>query len=186
VRIRVDCRVVAATNRDLQKEVRAGRFREDLFYRLNVIALRVPPLRERPEDIAALAEAFRERYARELKREGVRFHPRTLELLERCAWPGNVRQLKNAIERMVVLAPSDLLTPELLPPEVLDASDGGEASDLPYKEALLQFRRRLVWSALTKTGGNQTRAAEMLGLQRTYLNRLIRELGSPDSDSPEL
>jgi two-component system response regulator HydG len=176
--ITVDCRIVAATNRDLQREVEEGRFREDLYYRLNVITLRLPPLRERREDIVPLAEAFLERFAGELRREGVRFDAQTLTILERYPWPGNVRQLKNAVERMVVLAKGERLTPELLPPEIRSDAEPKEAGlfDLPYKDAIVRFKQRLVRSALDRAGGNQTRAAETLGLQRTYLNRLIREL----------
>ncbi len=184
--IRVDCRIVAATNRDLPQEVKAGRFREDLFYRLNVITLRLPPLRERPEDIVPLAEAFLRRFATETKRERLRFAQPTLAILGRCAWPGNVRQLKNAVERMVVLARDELLTPDLLPPELSAggrpvAAAGGPAADpdllsLSYRDALEGFKKALIQSALARAGGNQTRAAEMLGVQRTYLNRLIKEL----------
>jgi DNA-binding NtrC family response regulator len=174
----VDCRIVAATNRDLRAEVGEGRFREDLFYRLNVIALRVPPLRERREDITPLAEAFLARLASELKRGVLRFGERTLPILESYAWPGNVRQLKNAIERMAVLSRSEVLTPDLLPPEIL-AGEEPRPSDLdvlPYREALIGFKERLIRAALARAEGNQTRAAEALGIQRTYLNRLIKEL----------
>ena len=177
--IEVDCRIVAATNRDLPKEVRAGRFREDLYYRLNVIAFRVPPLRERREDIGLLAEEFLARFGSELKRGPLRLDQRTLAILETYAWPGNVRQLKNAIERMAVLGQTGMLTPDLLPPEIVAGEE--EASrdllDLPYREALTGFKERLLRAALARTGGNQTRAAEALGLQRTYLNRMIKELG---------
>jgi len=175
--IRVDCRLIAATNKDLPAEVAAGRFREDLYYRLNVIALRIPPLRERPEDIPVLAEAFLAQLTADLKRE-LRFDPRALEALARYRWPGNVRQLRNAMERMAVLAPAGVLTLDLLPPEVrLRDTPGDDPLELPYKEGLVEFKRRVVRAALDREGGNQTRAAERLGLQRTYLNRLIKELG---------
>ncbi len=179
--LQVDCRIVAATNKDLDEEVRAGRFREDLFYRLNVIALRIPPLRERPEDIPVLADAFLKQFSSELKRENLRFGGNTAETIQSYSWPGNVRQLKNAVERMVVLAGDTVLTADLLPPEV---SAGGAAADdstgdlldLPYKDALVCFKRRLIADALEKAGMNQTKASETLGIQRTYLNRLIKEL----------
>ncbi len=137
--VRVDCRLIAATNRDLAADVRAGRFREDLYYRLNVISLRVPPLRERVEDVPVLAAAFLSRFARELKRQEMTFDPRTLAIMARYAWPGNVRQLKNAVERMAVLATGSRLTPELLPPEVLDGPDAEEAvtDTMPYKDAVV-------------------------------------------------
>jgi len=163
----VDCRILAATNKDLAAEVAAGRFREDLYYRLNVISLRVPPLSERPEDIPLLGEAFLTRFATELKRGPMRLAPRTLEVMQGYAWPGNVRQLKNAMERMVVLAVKDVLTPDLLPPEVLDNRDVGAGdaegsdirSDLPYRDAVVEFKRRLIGRVL-----------------RSYLNRMIKDL----------
>ncbi len=177
--IRVDCRVIAATNRNLEASVKEGRFRPDLYFRLNVIGLRVPPLRERTEDIPILADAFLARYASELRRGKLRFAARTAEILQRYAWPGNVRQLKNAVERMAVLARTDTLTPDLLPPEVLasDQDDGEVPEDLPMKEAVREFRRRYIGKALAHAGGNQRVAAERLGLQRTFLNRLIKEYG---------
>lgn len=177
--IRVDCRIIAATNKNLEASVKAGTFREDLYFRINVIGLRVPPLRERSADIPYLADAFLDRFARELGKGRVKLAARTGEILQRYSWPGNVRQLKNAVERMAVLARTDTLTPDLLPPEVL-ASDGGseeERDDLPMKDAVHAFKRRYIAQALARAGGNQRVAAERLGLQRTFLNRLIKELG---------
>jgi DNA-binding NtrC family response regulator len=176
----VDCRVVAATNRDLPAAIRDGRFREDLWYRLNVVRLHVPPLRERREDVRPLAEHFADRFSRETKRPRPEISARALEVMEAYPWPGNVRQLKNALERMVVLAPGDVLTPDLLPPEVLaPAAAGGsvlDRADLPWKPALREMKRAYLASALLRHGGNQTKAAEALGLQRTFLNRLLKSL----------
>jgi len=182
--VHLDCRILAATNKDLAAEVAAGRFREDLYYRLNVISLRVPPLRDRPEDIPLLGEAFLTRFSNELKCGPRRLAPRTLEVMRDYAWPGNVRQLKNAMERMVVLAVDQDLTPDLLPPEVLanqDVSVGAPPGtdipqDLPYREAVVEFKRRLIGRVLDECRGNQTKAAERLGLQRSYLNRMIKDL----------
>jgi DNA-binding NtrC family response regulator len=176
--IGVDCRIIAATNKDLVEEVKEERFREDLFYRLNVIALRIPPLRERIEDIPILADAFLRRFACEMKREDLVFAPNTMKTIESYSWPGNVRQLKNAVERMVVLATGNELTADLLPPEVCctTAEEERPWERLPYKEALVEFKRRLIAKALARADGNQTRAAESLGIQRTYLNRLVKEL----------
>ncbi len=179
--IRVDCRILAATNKDLAAEVAAGRFREDLYYRLNVISLRVPPLRERPEDVQLLGDAFLTRFATELKRGPLRLAPQTLKIMGEYAWPGNVRQLKNAMERMVVLAVDEVLTPNLLPPEVLANQDVGAVGpdispDLNYREAVVEFKRRLIGRVLGECGGNQTKAADRLGLQRSYLNRMIKDL----------
>ncbi len=179
--IRVDCRLISATNRDLEQSVREGRFREDLYFRLNVVRLRIPPLRERSDDIPILAQAFLDRFASELRRGKLKFASRTLQIMQGYTWPGNVRQLKNAIERMVVLARTDTLTCDLLPPEVFiqQAEGGGTAEkecDLPLRDAVRNFRREYISRTLAKTGGNQTRAARMLGLQRSFLNRLIKEM----------
>ncbi len=183
--ISVDCRIVAATNRDLEASVREGRFRQDLYFRLNVIHLRVPPLRARPEDIPLLAQVFLDRCAAELGRRPLRFAARTAEIMQRYAWPGNVRQLRNAVERMAVLAVGDTLTPDLLPPELFAPAErlvegGGVAGGedfVPLREAVHAFRREHIARALARTGGNQTQAARLLGLQRTFLNKLIKEYG---------
>ena len=170
---------MAATNRDLPAAIRAGTFREDLYFRLNVITLHVPPLRERAEEIPFLAQAFLDRYGAEVGRTGLRLAPKTAEILRRYEWPGNVRQLRNCMERLAVLARTDTLTPDLLPPEILEPpSEGsGDTDRLPLKEAEVRFRKTHIARALARNGGNQTRAAEELGLQRTFLNRLIKELG---------
>ncbi len=191
--ITVDCRIVTATNRDLEAEVREGRFRQDLYFRLNVIRLHVPPLRERPEDIPLLAQVFLDRYAVEMGRTRLKLASRTAEILQRYQWPGNVRQLRNAVERMVVLARADTLTPDLLPPEIFlpaeqlvagpersiaaAAGGAGEEDVAPLHDAVRAFRRAHIARALARTGGNQTKAAQLLGLQRTFLNRLIKEYG---------
>jgi DNA-binding NtrC family response regulator len=168
--VSVDVRVVAATNRDLKRRAAEGMFREDLYYRLNVVSIVLPPLRERRADIRPLAEHF----LRELK-PGARFVPETLELLERHDWPGNARELRNALERAVVLLErGDQVTPADLPPDVL------LTHTLPsdaYHTQIDQFRRRLIVETLARFDGNQTRAAEALRLQRTYLARLIKQLG---------
>jgi DNA-binding NtrC family response regulator len=175
--ISVDCRIIAATNRDLETSVKEGRFREDLYFRLNVIRLSIPPLRKRIEDIPLLAHAFLDRYSTELGRGKMTLAARSLQVMQAYSWPGNVRQLKNAIERMVVLARTKSLTPDLLPAEVFGAGveSGVDLTDLPLKEAVQRFRRSYIGRALAECGGNQTKAAEKLGLQRTFLNRLIKE-----------
>ena len=198
--LHVDCRVIAATSRDLAAAMREGRYREDLYYRLNVIQLRLPPLRERPEDIPALAHAFVERYARELKRPRPVLTDATLERLVGYAWPGNVRDLKNAIERMLVLATGDTLTPELLPAEVVaqvepvraaataaSAASAGAKPDagLDLAAASEAFRRDHIARVLEITGGNRTRAAELLGISRTHLSLLLRRLGLGEATPPE-
>ena len=179
----VDCRIVAATNRDLEAAVRDGHFRSDLLYRLNVIGLEVPPLRKRAEDIPLLAEFFLARFASELKRTGLAIAPETHAILRAYSWPGNVRQMKNAMERMAVMAPGEVLTPDLLPPEVRRGEDPsgptvfGDDGLMPLREAELEFRKQHFGRALAMTGGNQTKAAELLGIQRGSLNRQMKELG---------
>ena len=178
----VDCRIVAATNRDLETAVREGNFREDLLYRLNVIGLEVPPLRDRGKDISSLAEFFLARFATELKRTNLEIAPETNAIMSAYCWPGNVRQLKNAMERMVVMAPGNILTPDLLPPEVI-RGEGPMAPPifdgdglLPLRDAELAFRKQHFRRALAMTDGNQTKAAALLGIQRSSLNRQMKEL----------
>lgn len=179
--VHVDCRIVAATNRNLLEEVDAGRFREDLYYRLNVINLRVPPLRERAEDIKLLGQYFLEQVAAEMKCDVPEFAPETMAAMVAYPWPGNVRQLKNAVERMVVLSPGRTLGPKMLPPEITSPELGNQAfvdlENLDFREAVTGFKRRLLTRTLADCGGNQTIAAEKLGLQRSYLNRLLKDLG---------
>jgi Nif-specific regulatory protein len=185
--IRVDVRFVAATNTDLERAMKEGRFRQDLYYRLNVVTLDLPPLRGRKEDIEPLARHFVEKYSAELKRPPKPISPAALEMLTRYDWPGNVRELENAIERAVVLSAGPEIGPKDLP--ILESTPGEEpAGDLAgtYHEAVRQFKCELLRSALSRANGNQTRAAEALGLQRTYLSRLLREHGIRDSSGRPL
>jgi DNA-binding NtrC family response regulator len=165
----VEVRVIAATNRDLRRRVAEGKFREDLFYRLNVLSITLAPLRERRADVRPLAEHF----LRELK-PGMTFAPGTLDALERYDWPGNARELRNAIERAVALHEGEEIGPGDLPPELLLSESLPPDS---FHGQVEGFRRRLIRETLARCGGNQTRAAEDLQLQRTYLARLIRQLG---------
>ncbi len=167
--ITADARVIAATNRDLRKRVAEDAFREDLFYRLNVISITLPPLRERRADVRPLAEQF----LRELK-ASARFSAEALAVLERYDWPGNVRELRNAIERATVLHDGEEVTPGDLPSEVLLSAELPPDS---YHGLVDEFRRRVIRETLARCGGNQTRAAEALKLQRTYLARLIKQMG---------
>ncbi len=167
--IEVDVRVVAATNRDLKKRVAEGAFREDLYYRLNIIPIVLPPLRERRAEIRPLAEHLLKQL-----NPSRRFGSETIECLERHAWPGNVRELRNALERAVALSEGEEILPGDLPPELLLGADAPPDSFHGQVEA---FRRRLLQETLARHGGNQTRAAEALGLQRTYLARLLRQFG---------
>jgi len=174
--IRVDVRVVAATNRDLEKAIREGTFREDLYYRLNVITLHLPPLRERREDVSLLASHFAARISQRLGRPTAGFTPEARACLQRYDWPGNVRELANAVERALVLGEGDLIRPEDLPETVLESGAAPEVSLGQYHEAIQETKKRLIRGAVAEAGGNITKAAARLGLQATYLHRLIRNL----------
>jgi len=179
----VNVRVVAATNRDLEEEVREGRFREDLFWRLNVIQLRLPALRERPYDIPLLVEHFVGKAAESLGRQPLDVLPETLAILTSYSWPGNVRELENAIERAVTLAPGARLTPDELPERV--KNHGAAAAFIARSSerdlTLREVERDYILETLRKTGGNKTRAAELLGLDRKTLYRKLDEFrNEPD------
>ncbi len=179
--VSVNIRVIAATNRDLKQAVKAGQFREDLYFRLSVINLTLPPLRERTEDIPALAEFFLERHMRETKRPGMKFSPAAIEAMKRYVWPGNIRELENAIQRAIVLNPTETIEPDMLALSFQDAAAPGAHHSalaylrLPYHESIEAHSRFIIQQALREAEGNQTKAAERLGLQRTYLARLIKQ-----------
>ncbi len=175
--IQVDIRIVAATNQDLEAAVQAGRFRQDLFFRLNVISLTLPPLRERREDIPALADFFVDRYCRELKRLPMTIAPEAVRLLQQHSWPGNVRELENVIERAVALTARD----EILPEDLVLGRATGQAVpadkllDLPFHDSIDAHKEALVRHALAKAEGRKGKAAELLKIHPTYLSRLCRE-----------
>jgi len=178
---RVDVRVVAATARDLARAVKEGQFREDLFYRLNVVNVRLPALRERPDDVPALVDHFLAKYRRlrpEAPLEGV--SPQALEVLRSHRWPGNVRELEHAVERAVVLADGPMVQEDDLPDEVRAAPapvalDPGR--DLSVKRAFRSLEEQFIRAALDRTGGNRTRAAELLDLSYRALLYKIKEYG---------
>jgi DNA-binding NtrC family response regulator len=175
--IRVNVRIIAATNRDLEGAVAEGRFREDLYHRLNVIALTLPPLRERAEDIPPLALHFMRRYAAESKKSFTEITPQAMEQLLAYKWPGNVRELANTIERAVVLGGGSALSPEDLPTRVSGGKTAAVENPKSYREAMEQARRQLVRRALDRTNGNRAAAAKALGLHEKYFLRLIKSLG---------
>ena len=189
----VDVRVVAATHRDLEREVAAGRFRADLYYRIHVVPIALPPLRDRREDIRLLAEAFLSRVSAEAGRGPSRLAADALAALERYAWPGNVRELENAIERAVALADGDAIAAKDLPEEVQLASraetlrDALRAGRIDLESAVARFEGGLIREALERSGGNQTRAAEQLGITRRVLKLKIDRYGvagaKPDEPS---
>jgi DNA-binding NtrC family response regulator len=175
--ISVDVRIIAATNRDLEAAVKDGRFREDLYYRLNVIPITLPTLRERREDIVDLASFFLRRFALETKKAFSQIAPAAQERLVAYAWPGNVRELANVIERAVVLGSGPAIELHDLPPRVAAATSSRGGAPAPYEVALEAYKRELVMRALERHQGNRTLAARELGLRRTSLARLIRALG---------
>jgi two-component system, NtrC family, nitrogen regulation response regulator NtrX len=174
--IRVNVRVVSATNRDLQAMVAQGKFREDLYYRVSVVPIRVPALRERPQDIQPMAEYFLEDFC---VRNGFRrksFHPEVWEALEGCRWPGNARELRNSVERMAILSPDDVLTAAAIPLELrMPQRDNGARSSV--QEARESAEREHVLRALEESGWNVSSAARALGMERTNLHKRIRALG---------
>jgi len=170
--IRSDVRLVAATNKNLEAEVKKGNFREDLFYRLNVVNIELPPLRERREDIEGLARHFLAKYVQETGKKIQDLAPRTLSCLLAYEWPGNVRELQNAIERAVVLARGEVITPRDLPQGL--QGDAQICLELPERggslpEILEDLERQLIMQTLKREGGSQTRAADALGIKRTTL-----------------
>ncbi|MHB8879413.1 MAG: sigma 54-interacting transcriptional regulator, partial [Myxococcaceae bacterium] len=194
--VKVDVRIIAATHVDLDKARNEARFREDLFYRLNVITVTLPALRERPEDVPALAHHFVEVYAKKLARPVPRISAEALELLVTNSWRGNVRELENVIERAVLLARSPEITPAELPPGFTQrpsatAVPASSLSNLTYspakKLAIRAFDRLYVTTQLQRAGGNITAAARTAGLDRSNFRRLLRqsELTPQDGAEPD-
>ena len=188
--IKADVRVIAATHRDLKAEVQAGRFREDLFYRLNIFPVRMPALRERREDIPLLAAHFVDKHAKAYKREVEGFEPEALRALTGYPWPGNVRELENAVERGVVVAGGKLVGHKDLPADVRETQQGSLPAEMltamAYREALEvvreRFSREYFSALLEETGGNVTRAAERAGMERESLHRLMKRHGVRSED----
>jgi transcriptional regulator with GAF, ATPase, and Fis domain len=210
--IKVDVRILAATNKDLEKETKEGKFREDLFYRLNVIPFHLPPLRKRVEDISLLMAHFVQEFSKKRKREPLTFSPEAMECLMKYHWPGNVRELENLIERLTILVSSKVVQVSDLPeklhqmtfphmelhhphpgedsgaepgraisiPETLSFSrpgmEIGEAG-IDLNEAVSSMERNLIQKALEKTGGVRSRAAQLLGLNRTTLLEKMKKMG---------
>ncbi len=182
-RTQVDVRVIAATNKDLPVAIKAGQFREDLYFRLNVIPIFVPPLRTRQGDIPLLAEYFMAGFAHEYGRRPKAFEEGALDLLQRYSWPGNVRELRNLIERLVIMVPGDRIGTADLAFLGRDPSDTGEAAPadiepvLPLHEARDRFERDYILRALAQQNGNMSRTAEVLGVERSNLYRKMRAFG---------
>ncbi len=200
--IRVDCRIVAATNRDLLDEIDAGKFREDLYYRLNVIPIYLPPLHKRPEDIGPLVAFFAKKYAAANNRSTPKLSPDLISMLQTYAWPGNVRELQNYIERATVLCMSDTLTLDLFPPHVrglapirlsrsrsggiatqcselvtLGLLEAGEEAQNVHERIVSLVERELIQQVLKTCQGTQTKAAARLGINRNTLHKKISDYG---------
>ena len=176
--VSVDVRVIAATNRALEQAVKDGRFREDLYHRLDVIAIALPPLRERRGDVPALSRYFLQRFSAETKKADADIAPAAEEKLVAYDWPGNVRELANVIERAVVLGHEPTIGVHDLPPRIVAAQPTAHSTTrFSYRAGVDASRRELVLKALSQTGGNRAAAAKVLGIQRTYLLKLMKALG---------
>jgi two-component system, NtrC family, response regulator PilR len=179
--LKADVRIIAATNADLESEVRGGRFREDLYYRLNVITIALPPLRDRTEDIPLLTHHFLKRYATENEKAIREIAPAAMQRLMDYHWPGNVRELENVVERAVVLSTGPVLSEELLPQQVRRPNDRLGSAELPtngisYRDAVRSYERRLILRALEASGGVQKHAAELLKVKPTTLHEMMKRL----------
>jgi two-component system nitrogen regulation response regulator NtrX len=191
-RVEVDVRVVACTNRDLQTEINEGRFREDLYYRLNVVPIRVPPLRERRDDIPLLAQHLMNRVAAIHGLAPRIIGEDAMASLQSYDWPGNVRQLRNVVERVLIMAPGDASQPiraEMLPQEISSQSPsvllwekGGEIMSLPLRDAREIFEREYLLAQVIRFGGNISRTASFVGMERSALHRKLKSLGVQTDD----
>jgi len=183
--------VVAATHRDLESEVAANRFRQDLYYRLHVVELALPPLRERVADLPALVDRFLEQLAARLGKNKAHMSNEAMARLARHAWPGNVRELRNVVERAAVLASGDLIEAADLGLELDEQAAAGETtlSSLPFSEAkrraIEQFEKSYLGDALRRNAGNVSRTAEAIGMVRQSLQQKLRELGLRERPEPE-
>ena len=177
--VQVDTRIISATNRNLEDEIATGRFREDLYYRLNVVKVKVPPLRNRSTDIPLLADYFLDRYAEKNHRSIKGIQPRAMDLLLRHSWPGNVRELENVIERAVIMARGDMIEPEHFP-DTLQDHDGEAPVRGPFLasgRSLKEVEKEMILKTFADMGGNRTRTAEVLGISRRTLQLKLKEYG---------
>ena len=193
-RVEVDVRVVASSNRELSSEIAAGRFREDLFYRLNVVPIRVPPLRERREDIPLLSRHFMQRGSEAARIDSRDFGEDALAALQAYTWPGNVRQLRNVIDWLLIMAPgengdpvrADMLPNEItaIAPSVVKWDKGSEIMTLPLRDAREVFEREYLLAQVTRFGGNISRTAAFVGMERSALHRKLKSLGVFGNERP--
>jgi len=188
--IKIDVRIITATHRDLEKAVREGAFRDDLYYRLNVVVINLPPLRERKDDIPLLVKHLLHRYQSESSGRPKYFPLETLDLLIRYSWPGNVRELENVIERAVVMGKSDAILPQDLPLEIQKTSDLSRltlpsSGRLSLKERIAQLEKELITNALEESGWVQTRAAKLLGISRRIIKYKMEKYGIKRGSIPK-
>lgn len=185
--IKVDVRIIAATNTDLQANVQLGIFREDLYYRLNVIVIKIPTLRERPEDIPLLSEHFIHKFSEENQRDGLFLEPAAMKILMDYDWPGNVRELENVIERAVVLAPGNSIGVDLFPKNLTQPSaqisDQASQEGVSLKERVGNYEKTIILAALEKTDWNQKKAAQMLSVNTTTLSEKLKRFGIREGGS---
>ena len=182
--IKVDVRVIAATNQDLEARVRTGQFREDLYFRLAVVPITVPPLRERSEDVPLLVDHFVGTLAKETGGKPKSFSPAAVDLLRRYSFPGNVRELRNLVERLWIMTRGSSIGPEQVS-QVLPQSDRAEARTAKLGDAVREFERKQIEGALLDAGGSMTKAAQSLGLERSHLYKKMKKLGCrPESFNP--
>ncbi|MBD0327173.1 MAG: sigma 54-interacting transcriptional regulator, partial [Pyrinomonadaceae bacterium] len=174
--IKVNIRLIAATNKNLEEAIKAGDFRQDLYYRLNVVSITMPALRERGEDVILLARYFAEKYGEKCNRRVKGISADARARLVNYDWPGNVRELENAIERAVVLGTTERILPEDLPEAVLETETPNEVASTKYHEAVMEAKKQLIINAIEQSGGNYTEAAKLLGVHPNYLHRLIRNM----------
>jgi Nif-specific regulatory protein len=174
--VTVDVRILAATNRDIEKQVETGEFRSDLYYRLNVLPLYIPPLRQRPEDIPELADFFLKKYTRETKKQFDGFSKGAMEIMLSYSWPGNIRELENCIQRACVIGKTNLILEE----DLFIKNEAGpsiqEDGSRNLKSAINVFKARYIQKVMEENKWNQTETAKALDIQRTYLSRLIKEM----------
>jgi two-component system response regulator HydG len=177
--IKVDTRVIAATNKNLEEEIKQGRFREDLFYRINVVTIKVPPLRERHDDIPLLADFFLKRFAEKNRRVIKGFTPRAMDLLMRYDWAGNARELENIVERAVIMARGDMITPMEFPENLkeLDQELKEARIDIAAGRSLKEIEKEMILRTLEETEGNRTHAANILAISRRTLQLKLKEYG---------
>ncbi len=183
--IKIDVRIIAATNRDLEKKIKDGSFREDLYYRLNIVSINIPPLRKRREDILPLIENFIDKYSKENQRSNIELSKETVDLLLKYNYPGNVRELENIIERAVVLARKNLIAVNDLPLSVKGFKEENSEYEITsgtLPDQIEALEKRLIFDALKKTSGNQTQAGKLLGLTERNLRYKLKKYGIKDSN----